>query len=602
MKTAISRFVVVAAIAALVGGVTPVLAQITFTDFSTPTGLQLNGNAAAPVTNGTGAQVLRLTPNVQDQAGSAWFTTLQPVAGTFSTTFTFQLSGSTNTGFGPADGFAFVIQNSSATPATALAALGPDGCSIGFGGNPTCQGTGSGITNSVAVEFDTYANTDDPSNNHVSIQSCPSHGANSTDSGVCRIADNNLSAGTQIFLADENPHTASISFAPSGSCTNAACPGLMHVVVDTIDLFPGGVSFDIASIGLTGTGTAYVGFTAATGGGDINQDVLNWTFTPQQQSGSIVAGAATPTVLNYSGGPTNGNNANTGYEYDLQLDSTEGNNHNPNAVTGNVTAIVMDQKSCNKIVQKSFPLTQCFVFQNADGKGNSGAVFFSLTCPNFDGTTTSNCGDTTSNDFAAALGTKFTFLKSQNLFFQLLNLTIGPYPGWLKGDGGVTGFPCMINPTNPSAPLFQSNQITSFSVTGDPLGTTKGKSGGSGSCWTATYATFGEVPPGVHVSIPPTPPTKVPTYAKNQVVTATYTCSTPTTSQDPTVSAVGPYLTVNSCQQASGSQTSCTTSSSGMACSGTIDTSRTGLLKAFAVTSKDTGGNVGANAAFYNVH
>src|ERR1039458_2922350 len=74
------------------------------------------------------ATVLRLTPNQAYWAGSAWYKTQQPVAGAFSTTFTFQLSGSTNTGFGPADGIAVVIRSS------ALTALGPNGCGIGSGG------------------------------------------------------------------------------------------------------------------------------------------------------------------------------------------------------------------------------------------------------------------------------------------------------------------------------------------------------------------------------------------------------------------------------------------------------------------------------------
>ena len=97
----------------------------------------------------------------------------------------------------------------------------------------------------------------------------------------------------------------------------------------------------------------------------------------------IAAGAGTPTSLIFSGGP---NTPTNGFEYDLQLDANDGSqgtNGNPDAVTGSVTTIPMTQNACNKLVQKSFPLTQCFVFQNADGKGNSGAVLFELTCPEF---------------------------------------------------------------------------------------------------------------------------------------------------------------------------------------------------------------------------
>ncbi|MGH7868793.1 MAG: hypothetical protein ACREP9_14460, partial [Candidatus Dormibacteraceae bacterium] len=293
------------------------------------------------------------------------------------------------------------------------------------------------------------------------------------------------------------------------------------MILDNVDLYPNGVNVDLSSIGLGTGNTAYVGFTGATGGDSETQDILNWTFTPQQVSGTLVAGAQTPTVLNFSGGP---NNVTNGFEYDLQLDSNSSGNLNPDAVTGSVTAIVMDQKSCNKLVQKKFPVTQCFVFQNADGHGHSGSVLFELTCPGFDGTTSSACGDTSINNFAAALGTTFIFQKSQNPGFQLLNATIGPYPGWLKGSGPDPSAPCTPF-TNNSPALFQSNQISLFSVTGDPLATTKGKSGGGGSCWVATYATTGELPPGINITAP-----AFKTYSKTTASgTANSWCSTKAT-------------------------------------------------------------------------
>src|SRR3989442_15603376 len=108
MKVGISRFVIVAALAVLVlaGSVAPVLAQSpSFSDFSSAANLTLNGNAAAPVNNGT-ANVLRLTPATMSQAGSAWFNIQQPVAGGFTTKFQFQF---TDPSVPPADGIAFVI-------------------------------------------------------------------------------------------------------------------------------------------------------------------------------------------------------------------------------------------------------------------------------------------------------------------------------------------------------------------------------------------------------------------------------------------------------------------------------------------------------------
>jgi len=328
---------------------------------------------------------------------------------------------------------------------------------------------------------------------------------------------------------------------------------------------------------------------------------LTWYEEGDHGSTMVATVAVDGTGYQQAAVNSNGNNGATGYEYDLQLNAQSGDNANPASASANVTAIAMDQKSCNRLVQKSFPLAQCFVYQNADGNHHSGAVLFELTCPNFDGSTTSNCGDTSLNNFAAALGTSFTFVKSQNPFFQLLNLTIGPYPGWLKGDGGASGHPCV--PPSTGA-LFQSNQITSFSVVGDPLGTTKGKSGGGGSCWVATYFTAGEQPSAITI----TSPTST-TYARNAVVTASYTCSTPATSKDASspTATVGPYLTAASCTQSQAPNNNTTASCSastfagGISCqNGVVDTSSPGQ-HVFVVTSKDSGGNVNAKIVGYKV-
>src|SRR5262249_28172873 len=76
---------------------------INYPNFSSPAGLSLVGNAVQ-----VGNQ-LRLPANTNSQRGAAWFTTPQAVQGGFDTTFQFQITNAA------ADGFAFVVQNSSAT-------------------------------------------------------------------------------------------------------------------------------------------------------------------------------------------------------------------------------------------------------------------------------------------------------------------------------------------------------------------------------------------------------------------------------------------------------------------------------------------------------
>lgn len=549
-----------AAIAALavMGLVTPVVAQSpNFPNFSSVTNITFNGNAAQ---SGT---VLRLTPAALFQDGSAWFNIAQPVAGSFSTTFTFRLSGTTTVN---ADGIAFVIQNS------ALTALGPtnDGCGIGFGDSSTgCAPPFGGITNSLAVEFDTYQNADDPNNNHVSIQSCLT-GPNSIDSGVCRIADNhslNL-LPVPITLADGSVHTVQITYSGPGT-------KLLDVILDGNDLFPGGVVFDLTTLGLN-SGNAWVGFTAATGGGDDNQDILSWTFTPQSQT--AVVSTTVPSTLTFPNSA--GNNV---YDFTAQLTAPY-----PTPVM-QVQPILMTGADCDALVQKNFFPAQCFIYQDAENTGMDAAVMFAVTCPDSPGGT---CGSNTDPSFSAELGTEFQFLDSDNPFFIFPGLAgpVNPRPGWLKGAG-----PDPLNPCTPPTigALFQSNQIDFFSVEGDPGGKTKGTSGNTGSCWVATYGTPGENPPGIKISSP-----KATTYTKGQNVPALYTCSNPNTSK-PVSNPTGPYLTVTSCTQVTGTQTSCTQTSSGLACTGTVDTATAGR-HLFEVLATDSGQN--QNVALFQYH
>ena len=581
MKIGITKLVVFGAILilALAAGTTASWAQgqcptsPNYTpDFSSNQScLTLNGNTPGypgfyTAVNGN-TIVLRVTPNSTFTAGSAWYNTPQPVSGAFSTTFTFQLSGG-NTEQSPADGIAFLIQNASTT------ALGPDGCGIGFGDSASgCAPATGGIPSSLAVEFNTFFNDGiDPNNNDVTIQNCAGTGANSVDP-TCTVVGG-VNSNLPITMADGNVHTVTINY--SGPSTK-----LIDVILDNVDLFPptqsnpnGGVLFDLTTIGLT-SGNAFVGFTAATGGGDDNQDILSWTFTPQSQT--AVLSQNQQANLNF---PNQG--GTNVYSYTGQLQSPYP------TPTIEVQPILMSQWACNQLVDASFWPAQCFVYDNAENTGMPSAVLFSVTCPSSPGGT---CGANSNQDFFAELGTVFEFSQSENPFFFYPGIfgIFNPFPGWLKGAGPVPGSPC----TPPQhGPLFQSNQVDTFFIDN---GTTKGRSGGTGSCWVATYDTPGEFPPGIKI----TSPTNT-TYKLNQVVTANYTCFNPITSQ-PLTSPVGPYLTAASCTQNIGTQNSCTPISNGLQCTGTVPTNQRGL-HTFVVTAIDSGGNQNLNAVTYNVH
>jgi Legume lectin domain len=589
MKIGIVKLNMLAAMAALalIAGSTGAWAQSCPTSPNYLPDFSSNQNCLALNNNGAGAgypgfypavpppptgvtTVLRLTPNQYFWAGSAWYTTQQPVAGAFSTTFTFQLSGTSEGGSGNADGIAFLIQNSPA----GTTALGPDGCGIGFGDDSQigCTPSTGGIPNSLAVEFNSFLNSGiDPSASDVTIQNCSGTGPNSVDPS-CTIAVNDLTQlANPINIADGNVHTVTINY--SGPSTK-----LLDVILDNVDLFSGGVVFDLTTLGLANSNTnAWVGFTAATGGGDDNQDILSWTFTPQAQTAVVTT--TSPATLSFPNAA--GNNV---YSYTAQLTTPYAN------PVVQVQPILMTAAACDALVQKNFWPARCFVYQNAENTGMDAAVMFAVTCPDAPGGT---CGSIAQQNFFATLGTVFSYLPSDNPFFVYPGIIgpLNPFPGWLKGEGPNPAAPC----TPPSSgSLFTSNQISGFSITGDPNGKTVGGSGGTGSCWVPTYDTPGEIWPGIKITSP-----KSTTYTKGQVVPATYSCNNPATSQPPS-SPTGPYLTAAICTQATGRQTSCTQTGTGLSCTGTVDTSTKGL-HAFLVTAIDSGGNQNLDLVLYNV-
>jgi hypothetical protein len=98
---------------------------------------------------------LELTPNAGSQAGTAFISVPYDLTGnpSFNVFFQFRIPGGT----GGADGITFMIQNDP----DKYTALGAEGGSIGY----------ETISNSLAVEFDTYQNGNysDPDDNHVGI-------------------------------------------------------------------------------------------------------------------------------------------------------------------------------------------------------------------------------------------------------------------------------------------------------------------------------------------------------------------------------------------------------------------------------------------------
>jgi hypothetical protein len=279
---------------------------------------------------------------------------------------------------------------------------------------------------------------------------------------------------------------------------------------------------------------------ATTPNGLTNEGLSNWfnsvhevfnnfpdSFTPVVQSLDrekpyILARPAVvteePTPFNFNGGPDGG-----GYSFTAQLSSGP-------SVELKVTPILKSQTECDLLLQPTFPDAHCFVYNNADGLGNPGAVMFEVTCPS---SPNSECGSN-ATPFDAELGSEYTFEKSNNTGYRA-NPDHNPLPGWLKGQPTDTVHPC--NPNTDNTALFQSNQIKSFVVVGDPRATTKGTSGGTGSCWVATYNT-----PNVLPSVSVTSPYEGAVYQQGAGIASNFTCTPINHGTDST----GPYLTVSS--------------------------------------------------------
>src|SRR5262245_18171057 len=198
---------------------------ILYPNFSSTAGFKLNGSAA-----GAGS-VLRLTPAASSQAGSAYLTRDFgfSAATSFQTNFQFQITA------GGADGFAFVMQNSTA----GSSALGTTGGDLGY----------RTVSPSIAVEFDTFQNSSygDPSSNYMSLLAngnMANHLATASPGFTLNIGV----VGNASITYDAGTHHLSVY--ASTSTTQPATP----LFTATIDLF--------ATLG----SRFYVGFSAGTGG------------------------------------------------------------------------------------------------------------------------------------------------------------------------------------------------------------------------------------------------------------------------------------------------------------------------------------------------
>jgi hypothetical protein len=221
---------------------TPKQLEINYPTFAAAAGLQLNGSAK--ITNSSNRpvrKVLRLTESGAYQVGAAWSTGQVDLTAPFESTFEAYL----HEGRKGADGIAFVLQT-----------VGPQALG-GWGG-----GLGYRFLNpSVAVEFDTFQNPADPNSNHLAVVlgGDPDTHAVVAESPL-RLFGRSFVARV-VYRAKAKELRVFVRTAPAG-----ARERLMLTL-----------PIDLAAA--LGAGTAYLGFTGATGSVSSKQDIYSWVVS-----------------------------------------------------------------------------------------------------------------------------------------------------------------------------------------------------------------------------------------------------------------------------------------------------------------------------------
>lgn len=222
-----------------------------FADFASSNGLSVVGSASRT------SKILRLTPARTEIAGAAWASEKQAVSYGFETTFQFQLTAQGGLGHG-ADGFAFVLQNSGPSAIAGRGAAGGFALGDGVG-----RRNSPGIPHSIAVFFDTFHNEGDPSGNYIAV--CTNGSITEMSWPPPRLA---FTRKLRVHLKDGKVHTVRVVFKPPILSVFLDQP-VTPVLVSTVDL----------STVVDAEGSAYVGFTASTGAGYENHDILSWSFS-----------------------------------------------------------------------------------------------------------------------------------------------------------------------------------------------------------------------------------------------------------------------------------------------------------------------------------
>ena len=198
--------------------------------------------------------------------GSIWLKNRFSVKQNFTTTFQFRTrfcnqNGEVDGSLPGADGLAFVMQNHS------FPVLGYKGGSMGY----------TGITNSLAIEFDLFHNYWDPNGNHIAVQSLGSKPniADHTKDGSCLGINDKI-----VTIRQDSLYYSKIEYDWDNKT--------LKIYLDSIDKLDTPAltipNIDLASyLQLEEGEYVYIGFTTGTGESFEEHDLFNWTIPCKNQ-------------------------------------------------------------------------------------------------------------------------------------------------------------------------------------------------------------------------------------------------------------------------------------------------------------------------------
>jgi Legume lectin domain len=418
-------------------------AQVTYPNFPNSNGLTFNGSTVLfPAEN---PQVLRLTTAGQQHVtGTAWATQKQSVGDGFTSIFKFRIS---QDGL-PADGLAFVVQNSAA----ALQALGGSGGAIGYG-LPDEGDIGTPIDHSLAVEIDTYQNGFDPDANHIAVQSCGTLANSQNHNSTCKLG---LFSPNGVNLSDGQVHTLIVDYDPGTLrifLDDFGAPVLTITELNIADLL--GLPTDE-----DGTRRAYVGFTGSVGLVSENNDILSWNFTPGTTTTTI-----TQTVPQATNQQTDVNYVFGSYNYKVEYFNSTVDK------TVSVTAIPIDQLAFHnaRLAGTPFSSADCAIYQGTGGK----CLLFRVECTvgadcsTFDYEIFNNFNSDFTISGAGVLKAPIGTNDWQNIIKTFVQTRLDP--GTRSGSKGFSDFIIVQNATAPPTVTFTSPAPGGFYPAGQSI-------------------------------------------------------------------------------------------------------------------------------------